>query len=305
MLRKFLIALLIFAIGLIGWYLFLKTYDYTINFKVNNRISQVFYEAGDIRNFGLDPQKDKIIKISSENTKNLTQQLKRTGKAALEFDWNFTPKDSFTNVTLHFSEKENKVQNRLAILNPFSRSEVVDSVKMYMTRFARSVKNKSEIYKVEVDSQDALTPEQLCICHTSENIPASQKALEMVATIDILEDFFLENNLKRDGFPFVKVSSWNKDLDLINFEFCYPIQPANSLVGNKEIQVKTFSSEMAIKASFYGNYRMSHLAWQEILYQAEKNGRSVKLEPLEIFYNNPNTDPEPLKWKAEIFMPLK
>ncbi|MCM4156555.1 hypothetical protein [Gramella sp. AN32] len=306
MLKKIILFLFILAIGITGWYLFIKKYDYTLNFTVNNSVSQVFYETGDLRNFGLEPQKDKISRIAAKEYKSLDQKILQNQQPAILLNWQFDPIDtSKTAISLNFTSERNKLKNRLQILNPFQDNKLVDSVKLYITTFVKSVKNKKATYKIEINEGVAQTPSQFCICNTSKAIPASQKALEMVSTIDILEDYFLNNNLERDGYPFVKVTFWDRSTDLIDFDFCYPVKPKDSLPKDPNVQLKQFKTENAMKAIFNGNYRMSHLAWQEMLYEASKSEKVLKLKPMEVFYNNPNTDTEPLKWKADIFMPLE
>ena len=66
---------------------------------------------------------------------------------------------------------------------------------------------------------------------------------------------------EKDGFPFLKVQSWESDTGSIAFDFGFPIRHSSwksdvsdSLLLRKHIKYGKLSSFKAVKATFYGKY---------------------------------------------------
>lgn len=127
----------------------------------------------------------------------------------------------------------------------------------------------------------------------------------MMGTIDKLEEFIENNDLKLDGFPMLKVTSWNLETNQISFDFCFPITAKKGLASVGNIQLKRIESKESLKAVFNGYYRLSHLTWLNLLEKAKRKNIEVENLPLEIFYSNPRMGGEAMEWKAAVFMPLK
>ena len=58
-----------------------------------------------------------------------------------------------------------------------------------------------------------------------------------------------------------------------------------------------------IDFNFYGHQITAHLSPDACA--AENNNIKIDKKPLEVFYSNPNFGGDVLKWKAEIYMPIK
>lgn len=65
--------------------------------------------------------------------------------------------------------------------------------------------------------------------------------------------------------------------------------------------MKSFTALMAV---FNGNYRLSHVAWYDLLDKAEDQELKTNALPLEIFYNNPKREIESENWKTEVYLPI-
>ena len=128
--------------------------------------------------------------------------------------------------------------------------------------------------------------------------------MQMVKDINYLEDFIEAYKLKLTGYPFVKITKWNEEADLVDFDFCFPVNLAQDIRPNSYIEFQQYPAVTSLKAIYNGNYRTSNLAWHELLAEAKQRDIEASRLPLEIFWNNPREGGDALNWKAEIFMPV-
>ena len=91
-----------------------------------------------------------------------------------------------------------------------------------------------------------------------------------MATISLLENYILTNKLNIKGYPFLKVIKWNREEDVIDFDFCFPIDHIQGLKETANLRLKEYPSQESLKMIFNGNYRLSHIAWYDILNLAEE-----------------------------------
>lgn len=302
------ILLLFIALLLSGsiWYLFLKKYDYRFTMEAKYGPGTVYHEILEWKSLNPDISEDNIAVTQSEPFKNLTQKVYSFSDSPVEFYWEFEKRnDSLTEVVLNIRSDKNSLANRLDIMNPFVKSKYIDSLKQHLLAFRLRLQNEQKAYRIQIADSIVTSPALDCICHTSENIPVIGKAREMVRTIDILEDYILSRDLKLTGNPFVKIIKWNRDENIIDFEFCFPVNLPQDIRPYGEVKFRQIPSSTALKAVFNGNYRLSHKAWFDLLYIAEEKKLKTNGLPLEVFFNNPNVESTPSPtWKAEIYLPI-
>jgi effector-binding domain-containing protein len=266
----------------------------------------VYNEISEWKRFNPHFSEDNITVIKGEPFKNLTQKVYSFSDSPVEFYWEFEKRnDSLTEVVLNVRSQENSLVNRLDIINPFVKSNYIDSLKQNLLAFRHRLKNEQKAYRIQIADSLVISPALDCICHISENIPVGGKAREMVATIDILEDYILRHKLKLTGNPFVKVIKWDREKNIIDFEFCFPVNLVQDIKPSGEVKFRQIPSTPALKAVFNGNYRLSHKAWFDLLYTAEEKNLKIQGLPLEVFFNNPNVESTPSPtWKAVIYLPV-
>lgn len=304
--KKTLSLFLTLLLLILIWYLFIKKYDYQFTMEGKYGPGTVYHEILEWKRLNPDISEDNIAVTQREPFKNLTQEIYSFSDSPVEFYWEFEKKnDSLTDIVLNIRSGKNSMVNRLDIINPFVRSNYIDSLKQHLLAFRIRLKNEQKAYRIQINDSIVNTPALECICHASENIPVSGKAREMVNTIDVLEDYMLNNDLKLTGNPFVKILKWDRVENIIDFEFCFPVDLPQDVGPYGEVKFRQIPSSPALKAVFNGNYRLSHKAWFDLLYTAEKKNLKTDGLPLEIFFNNPNVESAPSPtWKAEIFLPL-
>ncbi|APG59752.1 GyrI-like domain-containing protein [Christiangramia salexigens] len=299
------VSLLILSAGVI-WFLFIKEYDYQFHMTAKYGPGVAYDEIADWKKFDGPNSKDNIS-ITEENPfKGLKQEISAGTEAVLEFNWEFEKaNDSVTDLTLKVRSRKNQIKNRLAILSPFQTSELVDSLENKLIRFKKRLNTVQETYAVKILDSLVTSPELDCICRSSKNVPVDKKAGEMVRTITSLEDYITTNNLELNGVPFVKVERWDMDTKKIDFDFCFPVKLEGvEKIDSDYLEFRKIPSFKAIKAIFNGNYRMSHLAWYDLMHEIELRELESTGLPLEVFYDNPNMGTPSINWKAEIFIPV-
>ena len=115
----------------------------------------------------------------------------------------------------------------------------------------------------------------------------------------------IDNGVEFDGFPMIEITEWNQVNDSIYFNFGRPIKRSEKLPIGTDIEYKRIFRKKALKAEYNGNYITSDRAWYALLDYAEKNNIEVEGTPVEVFHNNPKNEGNQLKWKAEIYLPIK
>lgn len=294
--QKLIGGLLILLIGALIWYLFLKPYDYQVTFRAKT-------------NSGIINQSIKLWAKKWKNSKHLEQkdwehfahQLK-FNDSTYTFEWNIKAlNDSISQIKVHVTDVNHSFANRIAI--PFSKTDfekrTIKTVKNLQSDLIEQLKS----FKVSGIQQEEITP-KFC-AYIPFEAKQTEKALEMMRSYSFLSSVMLKNKFDLDGPPFIEIKNWKKQQDSISFNFCYPIIKPDSLPEINQVFFKEIKGRKAIKAVYNGNYITSDRAWYTLLNYAENNNIAIEETPIEIFHNNPNIGGDELKWKAEIYMPLK
>lgn len=302
--KKILVFLLFLVMAGLLWFVFIKKYDYEFQLQAKYGPGAVYREISQWKSF--DPEKTIRISLSdSIPYKQIIQKINSGSSREVEMLWELEKQnDSITQVNVKVWSLKNNLVNRLDILNPFKSSMYVDSLKQGLLDFKKRLNEKQDTYKIKIVDSTVTSPATECICHSSKNISLNRKAWEMMETIEFLENYVKQNDLELSGSPLVKITKWDRQKDLINFDFCFPVNLVARLQETPNIQFKKIAPSNSLEAVFNGNYRSSHLAWFDLLEEAEERGYKTSGMPLEIFHDNPQSGTEAITWKAEIYLPV-
>lgn len=295
--KKGIIAIaVILAIGL-SWYLFLKPQDYRINVKTKSRKGTI-NQTLKLWN-GTFKEQASIVQTGSLD--HLTQQIKFTDSTHL-YEWYIeSVTDSTANIKVDVTDLDHSVMNKLKI--PFSDTNFEKRSRKTVKDFLEKLQEHQEKIKITLADTEELAS-SYCAC-VSVKSTQFEKASKMMENFPLLNSVLAQNGIKLNGVPLIEVTKWNTQNDSISYNFCYPIIKNESLPFIKNITYKTFLGRKALKAVYNGNYITSDRAWYALLDYAEKNKLEIEQTPIEFFFNNPNMGGNELRWKAEIFMPLK
>ncbi len=293
--KKIGVLILILCFSTLGWYLFIKEYDYMITFKVNMAPGSIYNK---LKNLGSDVDGRMIY---GDNTifESIKQEIKVEDDEVV-LDWHFNSvADTITKVSVGIMSQNNTIQNRLQVLT--GTSKTVKEVKSDLIDFRNVIKQYTDRFKV-LTNGISTTP-AMRVLSVSSQTKRSRKASEMIR---LNGEFYakISDSLKIGSYPILKITNWDIKTDAIDIDFGFPIIRKETLpnpLGTKYINI---DSRKALKATYYGNYRNSDEAWFVLLEYAKKHNIIIEEKPLEIFYNNPMQGGDELAWKAEIFLPI-
>ena len=294
--KRFFTVFLALGILVAAWYLFIKEYDYQVNFKGAYGPASIYYD---------------LLDAEAANTENITAkrnftdiiQYKTLGDTLYTFEWLMKPEnDSTTHITVNIKDKSNPIAARLNVLNPFD-DFYSSNLKQYFIQFNKNLSQAQSAYSVKLGKQEKFEG-GYCVCASSRN-KLNKKATEMTGLLSVIQQFFDKNNVKPNGNPLLYVSDWDVHNNEIAFDFCFPINKRDSLETTRGTNLKTLPSFDALTSEFKGNYAFSHRSWADLLLKAEREDIPVEKNLIEVYYNNPTIEIEATKWKSKIYMPLK
>lgn len=294
--KKIVLGILVLTLLATGYYLFVRTYEFEVNFQAKTLPGDVIET---IRIWNRSLSNSKIVEVDSVyELKQLIVQNQRQ----YVYDWHFVlQNDSVTKVNIRMSEPGRSIMNKLLI--PFTEQPIEkDGSEMAKTIY-EILKEHVRITSVKVIGESELDS-TFCVCRS---LTTSQvdKANGMMKDYPLLTSFVDNHGLKPIGPPSVRVKEWNHTKGVIAFDFCFSIVKGDSLPMIDSLVYRDFSGEKVLKAEYHGNYITSDRAWYELVQYAATNGYTVRGLPIEYFHNNPNTGINEIEWKAEVYLPVE
>ncbi len=291
---KYLIAFIL--LGSLLWYLFIKPYDYLVTFNAKTLPGTINQT---IKTWNLSLDNSEITE--QENINNLKQKITFNDTTYL-YKWKIIALNNSTSkVKVYIKDEHHSLKNR--ILFPFRNTDFEKRTKNTLVDFKNKLSEHINSFKITIKGKSEISSTYCAY------IPIKSKQLNkakgMMQNYNLLSSFIFENNISLNGKPIVEITYWNMTNDSIHYNFCYPIIKNDSLPVNSIIKYKNISNKKALKAIYNGNYISSDRAWYALMDYAKNNNIEIDKKPLEIFYNNPNMGGNALKWKAEVFLPIK
>lgn len=293
--KKILGIVLLVLLGVLIWLVFLKPSDFIAVLEAKSVPGTINHT---LKTWSRSLENSDIRQGTDQN--HLRQEL-RSNDSLYVFDWKLTKEnDSLTRIKVGVSlESANPL---MRIRNLFSDTDFKRRSRNTILDFNEKLKEHLASFRVRIDGQASLDP-TYCAYVTIEN-GQLEKALGMMQNYSLLTDVLLENKIELNGMPFVEVTHWDQEKELLKYNFCYPIVKKDSLPSDGLVSFKQFEGGQYLKATYNGNYISSDRAWYALLDHAEQKGIEIEEEPVEIFFNNPNMGGDELKWRADIYMPL-
>ena len=301
--KKIKILVIFILISTLIWYLFFKQHDYIVQFEIKTSPGTLF---SSVEEWNLSGKEKGIFTYSINEKKPFTyiSQTIEIDNINMDLDWEFKSiNDSLTKVVVGITEKENSIYNRITV--PFSntlfKNTSIEMIKGYKTNVEFQLKHKFKVTYAGIDT----IPEMKYAYIQLKNINMRDKAEEMMKNDAMLLEFMTKYNLKDGNFPFLIIDKWNLNENTIDFRFCFPAKQNDSLSTNGIFKFDILKPKKALKAIYNGNYITSDRAWFALYEYAKRYKIQVENNPIEFFYNNPFNGGDELKWKAEVYLPIK
>jgi hypothetical protein len=293
--RKIGWTLLSIALVALAWYLFIRSYEYEVNFKVKTLPGDIIQT---LRIW--DKSREYVEVVSVDSIFTVIQKVQGDSRNYI-YEWNFRPlNDSVTVVNIQITEPSASMRNK--VLVPFMDQPIERDAKNIANEFYNVLKTHLEITDVKVMGESE-TRAAFCVCRTIETLQ-TEKADGMMRNYGLLTSFISNYNLRTDGPPLLKIQEWSHSKGTVKFDFCFPIVRTQFLPASDSVTYKEFKREKALNAIYHGNYITSDRAWYELFQFAQSHGYRPML-PVEQFYDNPNLGLNEKQWRAEIYLPVR
>lgn len=295
--KKLISILAVLLSASLIWYLFIKPSDYTIRFETKTfpgTINQALKLW--------DQTLDTVERIrQKQSLYQLTQKVK-FGDSIHRYDWKIKPlTDSTSRVIVNTKDLNHSLMNKIKV--PFSDTDFEKRSRKTVLNFMENLNDHISKFNVTIVGEEQLPSKY--VAYIPIKATQFQKAGGMMKNASYISQTLLNNQAEFDGPPMVEITRWNRKNDSLQYNFCYPVIRSDHLPMNTEIEYKRIFGKKTLKAIYNGNYITSDRAWYALLTYAKKNGIEVEPNPIEIFYNNPNTGGDELSWKTEVYLPIK
>ncbi|WP_299129727.1 GyrI-like domain-containing protein [uncultured Winogradskyella sp.] len=295
MIKKIIGTIVISLVLALLFYLFLYPADYKVTFEAKALPGTI--------NQSLKAWNNEIQGeiISQNGFEDIEQTIKFKDSTHL-YKWNFDViNDSTSTVKVSIKDKDHSVMNR--IKKPFSEIPMALQASKTVNDFYKFLNEHLETIKITFDGESEL--KSTYCAYVPLKGKQSDKAKGMMQNYSLLASVMASNKVELNGPPFVEITHWDIENDSIDYNFCFPIKRSDKLPEHNLIKYKRVFAKKALKATYNGNYITSDRAWYTLIKKAKDLNKEIELTPVEYFYNNPNFGGDALKWKSEIFMPIK
>jgi effector-binding domain-containing protein len=298
---NYLIALIL--LGILAWYFFIKPYDYLVRFEIKTSPGTLLKEAED---WNLVNEKKEVFTyiINNKNPFESLNEVIETDDLKLNLDWNFESiNDTITLVKVGITEEEHSIYNRITapFINTTFKKKTINLIQSYKEEIEFKLREKFNVKYFGIDT----IAEQQYVYIELKNVNMLDKAAKMIDANQDFMEFLNNHNMNGGTFPFLIVDRWDLVTNTIDFRYCFPVKNLDSLPVNTKYKYDLLSSKKSLKAIYNGNYMTSDRGWFALQEYAKRHNIPIDLNPIEIFKNSPFDGGDELKWKAEIYMPIK
>ncbi|MEM1258967.1 MAG: AraC family transcriptional regulator [Bacteroidota bacterium] len=295
--KKLAYGLILIILGGLLWYLFIKPYDYTVRFQANaipGTINQTLKLWGQTLDTG--------HKIRQEDDLYHLLQKVKFGDSTQVYSWKIESlTDSTSKVIVNVKDVNHSLMNKIQV--PFKENDFVKRSKKTVLDFMEYLNDHTKRIKVTIIGEEDIPTKY--IAYVPIKSTQFQKAGGMMQNLSYLSNKLANNGVELDGPPMLEVTQWDMENDSLYYNFGQPFIRSEKLPIGTDIKYKRIFSKRALKAEYNGNYITSDRAWYALMDYAKRNNIEVTLKPIEVFYDNPNLGSGELKWKAEVYMPIK
>ncbi len=288
-------------IVLLGWYFLIKESDYTITFNTKAATGAVFQGIQEWTGTQSKANNETYTIVEKRNFDFIKQELKK-GNTQMYYSWDMKSiNDSTTQVRVDIKDFNNSWYNKLTvpfISTPF-KLEQIKKIKDFKVGLEEHLK----AFKVKIDGEGE--SKELFVAYISLNSVLQEKAQTMIEYDADIVGYLERNKIKIIGFrPYLEVTNWDKDKEIVSFNYCFPIPKNTKYIPDSKVKFKTIPAVKGLKATYFGNYRTSDRAWFALLDYAKRNDIDLQNNVIEHFLANPFNGGNELEWETKIIIPF-
>lgn len=298
--KKIKVLVVSSSILFLVWYFLLKQSDYTITFNVKAATGTVFQGVQEWTAAQAINNQENYLINEKKNYDFISQKITK-GDKQLYYYWNIQSiNDSITKVEVNIKDENNSWYNRLTVpflTTPFKQEQI-----QKMKDFKIGLEDHLKLFKVKIEGEGTTMP--VYVAYISLQSVMQQKAQTMIANDGIITGYLYKNKIKIIGKPYAEITRWDKDKELVEFNYCFPVSKNATVVADPKIKFKTIPALKGLKATYNGNFRTSDRAWFALLDYAKRNQIDLENKVLENFLANPFNGGNELEWETKIIIPF-
>lgn len=301
--KSLFILFTVLFVGLLCWHFLIKDYNYRISFTTKDSPALIYTNLANWKLIqDLDEEQSQVTVVDNKLYKTVSHRV-TINDSVFIYHWKIKKAaDSLTRVTVYITDTNNQFKQNLSA--PFTTNDFVKRSIKTVNDLGKAWVKDRENYRIGAITKDTVS-EQFCAYISIKDAVVLDKAGTMMRNIADVMGYIKDNNLELKGDPFLQVTHWDEQEGIINYDFCFPIHEADSLVPSSRVKFKKVPAFKGIKTVFNGNYRISDKAWYSLLDYASENNVPVSNLPFEIYRNDPHEGGDPLQWDADILLPIK
>lgn len=296
---KWLSAVVLFSF--LGWYFLLKQSDYTITFKVNAATGTISQGIIEWTTTQTKNQNEFYTVLEKRNFDFIKHQMKK-GNKEMEYTWNMkSVNDSMTSITVGIKDLNHSFYNRLTapFVSTKFRTEQIEKIKS----FKMGLEDHIDDFKIRIDGKRS--SEEIYVAYISLKSILQEKAQTMIEFDAKIVGYLDKNKIKIIGYrPYLEVTDWNQDKEIISFNYCFPISKNTKYVPDSDVKFKIIPALKGLQVTYFGNFRTSDRSWFALLDYAKLHGYKLENKPLEHFLSNPFNGGVESEWETKIIIPF-
>ncbi len=299
--KKKIISVLVALFGIfLGWYLFIKKSDYIITFKVKTSTGVVYQGINEWVKSKAKETGETYHVLENNKFDILKYEISKDNKSMV-YDWEINSvNDSITAVKVGITEPANSFYNRISA--PFLKTGFKTEQLQTIKEIKDDLNDHLSMLKVGTISEGKI--EEVFVAYINLKSVLQEKAQNMIMDDPKVTGYLFKNNIKIIGKPYVEVNSWDLDTEILDFNYCFPIDKNTKYISDEFVKFKTIPSQKGLKVSYFGNFRTSDRGWFAILDYAKKNNKQLDLRPIENYMANPFNGGDEMTWETKIIIPF-
>lgn len=299
--RKRIIAVFIaFLSLLLVWYLFIKENDYCISFKVKTATGTVFQGIQEWSAVQSVKDNEKYVILEKRNFDFIKQEMKK-GNVLMRYTWDIKSiNDSVTKVSVGIKDVNNSLYNKLTA--PFFNTNFKEEQIKKITDFKEGLNNHLKNFKIKIDGEGS--SEETFVAYINLKSVLQEKAQAMISNDADITGFLKQNKIKIVGKPYLEITNWDLDKEIIDFNYCFPIDKKTKRIEDARVKFKTLAAVKGLKATYFGTFRTSDKAWFALRDYAKRHDYRLENKILEHFLANPFNGGDELEWESKIIIPF-
>src|SRR5690606_7854512 len=209
--RNFVGLGILFLLGFLVYYLFIKPYDYRIAFHAKTAPGTVFYAIRDWEEI-LEKRKEITVIDSEEEHFSQIDQNLEIGDSIVSWNWRIKSiNDSVSNIIVKVKDLENSVATRLK--NIFEKPPLERILISRISNFKEGLDTHLKTHDVEIVGEDTIPGKFYAYMEIKSSLAG--KARNMIANNGRIVEWLRLNEFELKGKPTMEVTHWDVENDSI------------------------------------------------------------------------------------------